>query len=271
MAGFCAALAAVIDLPATAFLCLFIFVIVAMRRPIGLRIGGVLLYALGTLPALAFHAYLTVPITGDLLPPTLHPELAIGAPALLPTAPPAPIDLSSALLNPDDDVPLERPASPLGIARNLGRISAALFGDHGAVSHFPILIIAILGTAAVMHRHWPTSTKMLAVATLAGSAVIVVSCALWRADWTKAMFGARWFIVFLPLLVFWCGAWVRRSHHTVAWVLAGLLLAFSVAVSLIGATNPTPRQGFDAYTPAVALHELIYPHTPPARTTLAGG
>ncbi len=267
LAGLCAAFAAAIDLPAVAFLALFPLVIATMRRSFLLRTGGVGLYLLGVLPVLALQAWLMAPITGDLLPPTLHPELARQA-SILPARQALSVDLPARNL--DDDVPLKAPLPEYGVRATLRRTFLALFGDHGAVSHFPILIIAIFGTAAVMHRHWPVSTKMLAVITLAGSAAIVVGCAMIRPDWTHAMFGARWFIVFLPLLIFWCGAWMRRSHHPFAWAMAGLLLAFSVAVSLLGATDPAPRDGFDTYTPAVALHELLHPTTNPP-TTLAGG
>ncbi len=39
------------------------------------------------------------------------------------------------------------------------------------------------------------------------------------------------------MLLFWAGAWLRRPHRRSSWALAGVLLAFSVAVSLIGATG----------------------------------
>ncbi len=79
---------------------------------------------------------------------------------------------------------------------------------------------------------------------------------------TKA--GTRWFVVFGPLVLFWSGAWLRKSHRPMSWVAAGVLLAFSVAVSLIGATGPLPRGGFvrdgtDRYTAAEALSRLVRP------------
>jgi NhaP-type Na+/H+ or K+/H+ antiporter len=96
----------------------------------------------------------------------------------------------------------------------------------------------------VMHRHWPPATKVLASATLAGAVVIILLYALRSIDWTQAMFATRWFIVFLPMTVFWGGVWLRRRHRTVSWVLAGVLLGVSVVVSLLGATGPLPRDGF---------------------------
>jgi hypothetical protein len=275
VAGFCAALAASMDLPAAAFLFLFVPVILTLRWRLWGRLGGVGLYALGVLPVLALHAALIVPITGDILPPTLHPELAaaVAVPPAKPAATNAPADLTDALLYPDDeDLALQHSSWRLAAARNIGHLGAALFGDHGAVSHFPVLLVALLGMAAVMHRHWPLSTKALAVATLIGSCIIIAGCALWRSDWTHAMFGARWFIVFLPLLIFWCGAWLRRSHRPLAWTLAGVLLAFSVIVSLIGATDPCPRNGFQTYTAVGALDNIVHPEPAPLpNTALAGG
>jgi hypothetical protein len=77
------------------------------------------------------------------------------------------------------------------------------------------------------------------------------------------MFATRWFIVFMPLVLFWAGAWLRRQHHPVVWSSAAVLLAFSITVSLIGATDPFPRDGFDNYTVVEAAEQLLQP-TPPA-------
>ena len=68
-------------------------------------------------------------------------------------------------------------------------------------------------------------------------------------------------------LLFWSGAFLRRSHNAVTWTLVGVLLAFSVVTSLIGATNPYPPGGYDSYTPVAALHDLM--HTAPAPERLA--
>jgi uncharacterized membrane protein YoaK (UPF0700 family) len=73
------------------------------------------------------------------------------------------------------------------------------------------------------------------------------------------MFATRWFVLFLPLLLFWCGAWLRRPHRRTSWAMAGVLLAFSSAVSLIGATGALPRDGFDRYTALGAAENLFGP------------
>jgi hypothetical protein len=100
---------------------------------------------------------------------------------------------------------------------------------------------------------------VMAAATLVGASLIVTTFAIATPAHTGSMFAARWFVVFLPILLFWSGAWVRRSHHPLAWTGAAALLLFSVAVSLLGATNPFPREGYDRYTAAEALQRLLRP------------
>ena len=55
-----------------------------------------------------------------------------------------------------------------------GRVFAAFFGRHGVVSHFPVVLVGILGVTMVMHRHWPSTTKVLAAGTLVGGLVIIL-------------------------------------------------------------------------------------------------
>jgi hypothetical protein len=130
----------------------------------------------------------------------------------------------------------------------------------------------------VMHRHWPWTTKVLASVTVAGALLLLILFTLRRADWHGAMFASRWFVVFLPLVVFWTGAWIRRRHGKVSWTVAAALLAFSLAASLVGATGPLPRDGFIAkdgsqrYTVAGALRNLMHPpKLDPEEPSSAGG
>ena len=55
----------------------------------------------------------------------------------------------------------------------------------------------------------------MAAATVVGAVRIMAGYIVLRVDWTQAMFGPRWFIVFLPLVLFWAGAWLRKRHHAV--------------------------------------------------------
>jgi len=270
LAGVCAALAATIDLPAVVFLLMFVAVIAAFRWPIATRAAGMGLYVMGALAPLILYAALVIPITGDLRPGFLHRELAVKAEGNAETgqssrATPASssLALSSSVSSPtasladsDDDTPPS--AWRTALARAV-RIFGSFFGEHGIFSHFPVLVLGILGVSMIMHRHWPATTKMLAGGTLAGALAVIIIYSLARPSVGDSMFATRWFVVFLPLTLFWAGAWLRRPHRQSSWIMAGVLLAFSVAASLIGATNPLPRGGFDRYTVAGALHNLVHP------------
>jgi len=247
-----------------------------MRWRPSARVGGVLLYVIGITPPLALHATLTVPVTGDVLPGMFHRELAkpgasdwhlyaLGPPTAATraalaqrpttasggTTPSATTDESSAF-----DVVVSDSAWD-AIGRGIDRVLSALVGRHGLFSHFPVLVLGMLGMAAVMHRHWPFSTKALAAATGIGAAVVLLVFALGTPARAGAMFGARWFVVFIPLLAFWSGAWLRRRHHPAAWAAAGVALAFSVVVTLVGSTDPFPPDGYARYSAAEAMTRLI--------------
>lgn len=251
-AGLFAGVAMIIEPTAAIFFILLSGVILAMRWPIGLRLGGVVLYAIGAMPAILLHVALTVPAYGSWIPAEmLLPRRPADAwPAAVTVQSPTTVELHSFY---EDETSV--PTVWMSIGKTTGRLLEALFGAHGLFSHFPLAILALFGIGAVMHRHWPASTKALAVAAAAGGAVIIGATVLSRAEWSSAMFASRWFIVFLPLLLFWIGAWLRRGHRPLSWTLAGILLGFSVTVSLIGASNPYPRGGFDEYTPVAVLRD----------------
>ena len=259
VAGLCAALAATIDPAAVIFLVLFVFAIFAMRWRVSMKVGGVALYLLGAAGPLILHGALVTPITGDFLPPQLHREMSSSN--AVTSAHPANLD----------DIDDSSSASWWDLfGMNLARVFAAFFGTHGILTHFPIVLLGIVGVAAVMHRHWPMTTKTLATATVVGAcAIILVRCVVVNLG-AGEMFGPQAFIVFLPLMLFWSGAWVRRQHHPATWVLAGCLLLFSVAVGLIGATNPCPRDGYERYTVAQALGNLVRGDAMAVETVIAG-
>jgi hypothetical protein len=224
--GLCAALAGVIDLSALVFAGLLVFVVLAFQWNWGLRIGGAILYLIGCTPPLLLHAVLTVPVTGDLRPGFLHPELAGEKHTYV-----APV-------NDEFDDMAKPPAWKVAVYRGIDRTVGAMVGSKGLLAHFPVAIIGALGISLVLRRHWPTSTKVMAAVTAVGAVVVIAMYVLPQADWTQAMFGPRWFVVFLPLLVFWAGAWLRKPHGWAMWTVAGVLLAFSVSVSVVGAGAP---------------------------------
>src|SRR6185503_12129431 len=206
-----AGLAAAIEPSALIFVILLAAVIPAMRWRWTLRVGGVFMYLIGLTPPLLLHAVLTVPVTGDLLPITWHSEFHNRVDLR---------SLPSAGL--DDD---ERGIFATAL-EGAGRVVRGTLGEHGLLSHFPILVLGIAGIFAVMHRHWPATTKMLAAGTGIGAIIILCGYCLLTRGGPGTMFAARWFVVFAPLLAFWGGAWMRRSHHPVTWTVAGVGLLF---------------------------------------------
>lgn len=262
MAGLCAAFAATIDPPAVIFLILLPAVIFALRWTTVQRFGGLAVYLLGAALPLVLHGALSSNVPG-------HGFRLRGPPGndslfsfLNPDAHALPSGASADLDTPEEDAHRSFWQRTAGAGE---RFVAALVGGHGLLSHFPIVILGVIGVSMVMHRHWPWTTKMLASVTLAGALLLLVLFSIRRADWHGAMFASRWFVVFVPLLVFWTGAWLRRRHGRVSWAFAGVMLAFSLSVSIVGATGPLPREGFTAddgserYTVAGALKNLMKP------------
>jgi hypothetical protein len=261
LAGFFAALAATIDFSAIVFLILLLVAVPAMRLPTALRIGGMILYLFGATPPILLYATLTIPLTGNLLPGSMHPELAVHRRTVVEE--PA-IDAASdiAVANSptaDDDMDPNPPPPSVWqkIERGFTSFVGTLLGEHGLFVHFPVVILGFAGMFAVMHRHWPSTTKILAAdSAVAAIFGVIVFCAT-RYGSANADFANRWLIVFLPFLLFWAGAWLRRPHTAPIWSLAAILLTFSVLVSLIGATDPMPVGGYSKYTAVSALRDLF--------------
>jgi hypothetical protein len=251
-AGLLASLAATYEFTALVFLVLLMAVVPVLRWPLEIRIGGIGMYLAGALIPLALYAGLNRSITGDLKPGFLHSEMR---PAF--AAVPRPLD--------DGD---DTPTFWHSVENGCLRVTSALLGNHGVLTHFPILLVGLVGVGMVMHRHWPASTKVFASATVIGAAVIILAYCLTQTGWRDPMFANRWFLVFMPLTLFWAGAWLRRPHHAGSWAVAGVLLCFSTGIALIGATDPQPRQGYDSYTVAGAWKNLVYPQAISERTTL---
>jgi hypothetical protein len=256
ISGLCAALAGTYELTALAFLVFLLGVVCVFRWPVLSRLGAISLYVGAATVPLLMYATLTRSITGDLRPGFLHPELSHFATNLHDDQKTA---SDPNLLDDDDDAPsFWRPTW-----RNVDRFFTSLIGSHGVLTHFPVLIFGLIGVSMVMHRHWPATTKVLAGATLLAALGIIIGYTLQRPDWSDAMFANRWFLVFMPLVLFWAGAWLRRSHHPATWATAAALWTISAAIALLGATDPQPRQGYNRYSAAGALVNLIHPPEPP--------
>jgi hypothetical protein len=299
--GLCVALAATYELTGLAFLIFMLLVIAAFRWPVLARIGALTAYIAGAAAPILLYVALNRPVTGDLLPGFLHPDtitassereiaasprLALTGSAVLFSPAPAPLPhdapsnaqlLPSVAIQPVRGGPAghakhwpEEDDDPPSFWRNVWRdcsgFAIAFIGGHGLLTHFPVLILGMLGIVTILRRHWPRTTQLMACATVLAGLAIVIGYTLQHADWNDAMFANRWFLVFLPLTLFWAGAWLRRSHQPATWVAAAALWGFSALIALLGATDPQPRQGYDQYTAAGAFRHLVQPpehHKPP--------
>ena len=261
--GFWASLAAVIDPTAFVFLLGLVFVIISLRWKMRIRFGAAMLYVIGALPPLALHVALTLPVTRDVFPPGFHTKLA--ASRQLDIAAGAISSVNSTLA--DDEMSPTNSVIQASVVRS-AQFIGSLIGSHGVLSHFPVLLFGLLGIFTILRRHWPVATKFMAALTLVGGILTILTFVLLRARWGNGMFGPRWSMVFLPLMMFWAGAWLRKKHHAITWSIAGILLAISIAVSILGITSPFISTQ-DRYSVSAAIRQLLHPTPPPDRQQVA--
>lgn len=241
-AGFAATLAASLDVAALPIAVLMPLAFLAWRVTWSARLIAVGLFALGAIP-----------------PAALHRSLHAGAF----TAPFGELVAQPPIYRVDewsDD--LESGWGPW-MAYHGERLVTATVGEHGMLSHFPLLLLGGVGTLMLMHRHWPEALKWLAAATFFAATLAAVAVVLSRQDFADAGYATRWFIAFSPLLLFWSGAWLRKPHGRLTWAAVAVAAMFSVTVGMIGAARPMPPGGYrDGFTAAAALDQLMHPSRP---------
>ncbi len=243
--GFCAALAATIEPNSAWMLPLLPLVVLALRLPGRVRFIGVLLVIAGAAAPLVLHTSINTAITGDVLPPRLHAsQFAANA---------APVLVGSSL---DDIEPVDA-SLWVAIGRGLNRLIVFTIGTHGIFSHFPALVIAAAGLLMVLHRHWTGVLKWIAGGVLAAIVLQLMIRMTIRVDLVQLSFAAPGMVAMLPLLMLFSGAWLRRRHSGLVWTVAGIALGISVLITLIGATDPAPQNGFTHYTAAEAVERLF--------------
>lgn len=210
----------------------------------GWRFNAAVVLMLGMAPPLAMHASLTPHITGDLFPPRWHTAEVNDAPA------------ETVAMLADDSEPVN-PTIWYHVGRGLNRILTFTIGAHGMLSHFPVLLLGIVGAGIMVHRHWPRTLKWLAGAALAMLVLLVLIMVVIRIQPNDQTFAAAQLVIVGPLLMIWTGAWLRRTHSTLVWSLAGIALGVSVIITLVGATAPAPPGGYVRYTFVEAVAHLL--------------
>ncbi len=243
ISGVCAAGAAVIE--PLAIFALLVLPMAVFKLPLkwGWRINAAIVLLLGMAGPVALHASINPHITGDLMPPRWHVANAAPAPIV------APQTLG------DDSEPVD-PTIWFHLARAINRVLTFTIGSHGLLSHFPVLLLGIVGAGIVVHRHWTPALKWLAGGGLAVLVLLLAYKSVVRIDSIDLNFAAPRLLIASPLIMIWAGAWLRRPHSGFVWTLAGIALGVSVIISLVGATAPAPPGGYQHYTVAEAFVRL---------------
>lgn len=259
LAGALAAMAASVDPTALVFATVLPLVLLAMRWPLGIRIGGVMLYIAGAVPVVLLNLALlhAVGQSPSAALPLHSPAVGVSGVSAYSAAPPA----LGSLREVDDDVDVE--ASRIQVLWNrlsnwIGLLLEGLVGGHGILSHYPAIILGILGGLLVLHRNWTLPTKIMAAVSLLAGLVLLILYSPWQ-EMALTSYGAPWAVSLTPLLMLWAGVWLKRSHRAQSWVLAGVALAFSTAVSLVGMSNPMPSHGYASYSFSQAAVRLFHP------------
>jgi len=250
LAGFLAGLGAAVHPSVAAIGACLMFSMLAMPIKRRLRVLGVLLFALGTLAPVAAHRLLLLPY-GDVW--TVE----------LPIIDPGP--QGTAIARAPDDEPPESPSRASAALAVALRVVRVIAGPFGVLSHYPIAPLAVLGVLLMLTRHWPRSTRALAVATLIGTLAPLAVWAFGPLRGGERMYGPQPLVTTLPILLLFAGVFLRSarlasatlSAHIVWWSLA--LISFCIGV--LGMLRPYPRGGFPAFPPYVLIHENLL--TPP--------
>ena len=262
LAGLFAALAGTVDPPAIVLGTLLCLVLLAMRWNVATRIGAVVLFLAGGAPVILLNVILLHSMGIPLQSAVLAPQPRVIPALVLPTV--AVANIETVIPAGLDDEPEVEPvptaiqATWTRVAAVIGRILEAVAGGHGLLSHFPVLVVGLLGAILALHRNWTSATKALAAVTLFSGALLVIAYAL-QEPMAATSYGSPWFVATAPVALLWAGVWLKRSHRTQSWVTAGCVLAFSVVVGIVGMVDPAPRSGYRGYSFAEATMNIISP------------
>ena len=257
IAGMFAALAATLDPPAAIPAIMLSLIFLAMRWSAAMRAGAVGLYILGALPVLVFNIMLIQAGPAQTMTwiPGVAPEM-LGE--IRPSAPAAPV--TPQLYIDSDDEELDAAPSQLSVAWSrvapwIGRLLESAIGEHGLLSHYPMLILGMLGAIWVLHRNWTPTTKAMAGVTLLSCLLIIVMFTF--ANYRRMAYGTPWFVCASPMLLMWSGAWLKHTHRAQSWILVSAVCAISATAGIVGMSDPMPRAGYSGYSFAQATVTML--------------
>lgn len=250
-AGIFAALAATVDPTAAIPAMLLCLALLAMRWTAAMRAGAVVLYLLGSAAVVMFNVMLLQvgPANAAVQLPGAGPELIGEVRAVSTPAPGSEFALDE-LDEESDTAPSFVQLAWAYMASWIGRALEALVGEHGILSHFPMLVVGLLGATWVLHRNWTATTKSLAGLTLISCVLVIITYTF--SEYTRMSYGTPWFVALAPVLMLWSGAWLKHTHRRQSWIMVGSVFAFSAAVGLVGMRDPMPREGYSGYSFAQA-------------------
>jgi hypothetical protein len=167
------------------------------------------------------------------------------------------------------DEPATAPSAFAAVAWQLAsRAGDSLFGHNGLLSNCPAALLALAGVGLLLTRHWPRSTRALAVAcALAALTPLLVPLVLRQVPMPRA-FGPTPLIPLLPPLLLWAGLLLRSrfpspAHSNLYLLTLGYgLTVFSLATAMLALQGPLPARGFPSYPPRDLAAQLLFP-TPP--------
>ncbi len=192
LSGACAALATALDPPAGFLGLLMILVIVTMRIRVRYRVAGTIAFLIGASADDRAARRLVVSDQRRSDPPASRGEtrdertrerrvIVFVEPAARRRrtcrcwrrrAYPRATSATRTAPELDADDVIAPPSRWSVVERCLTSISGALRRRPGCFSHFPVMIVGILGVLAVMHRHWPHTVKMLAGSSIGGAVLM---------------------------------------------------------------------------------------------------
>lgn len=244
LAGLCASLAATLDSAAMLIALLLPLALLALPFSWPVRAVCVAAFLIACLPAATLYYQVHLPVTGGWTSTAM--VAAEQATPPLPTAADAP--------EPETIASLLKSAGQF-----IMQLGSVLFGSHGVLSHFPVVLLGLLGLLLVLRRHWPMAMKALAALLLLACIIFIACDVAGPRSWRQPGFAARSLLVLVVCLLPFAGVWLRARRSIAAWSLAAPLLLLSCVVGILGATGPLIHNAHSGHTAIAAARHLLQP------------